>query len=78
MGMETESATQRLSQALQATLDSMGHNLDRVELLTAALTGFSRPVPDYEPAFLHLHDAMLREHELEGEGRPSHVAVAGD
>ncbi len=68
MGEETERATQRLSQALQATLDSMSHDLDRVELLTAALTGFSRPVPDYEPAFLHLHNATLREHQLGDEG----------
>jgi hypothetical protein len=66
--METDNATQQLSQALQATLEKMSRDLNRVELLTAALTGFSRPVPDYEPAFLHLHNATLREHELGNEG----------
>jgi hypothetical protein len=30
----------------------------------AALSAFSRPVPDYEPAFLNMRHLMLTAHEL--------------
>jgi hypothetical protein len=49
---------------LDDALDNMRGDLDRVELLAAALSAFSRPVPDYEPRFHHLHRAELSVKEL--------------
>jgi hypothetical protein len=42
----------------------MHADLDRVEILAAALSAFSRPVPDYEPHFRHLDHMTLSAHEL--------------
>lgn len=52
---------------LQRTLDNMGSELARVELLAAILNGLSRPVPEYEPRFHHLGRLCLTRHEL-GKG----------
>jgi hypothetical protein len=67
--MGTEHVTHKIANQLQHVLADISHNLDRVEILTAALAGFSRPVPDYEPRFHHLHGATLRDHELRRAGR---------
>ncbi|HEY5167511.1 MAG TPA: hypothetical protein VII80_06895 [Pseudolabrys sp.] len=45
-------------------LDHMRADLDRVEILTAALSAFTKPVPDYEPSFRHMRHLMLTTHEL--------------
>jgi hypothetical protein len=42
----------------------MRADLDRVELLTAALSAFGRPVPDYEPGFRHLRNLTLGAHQI--------------
>ncbi|MFI4962099.1 MAG: hypothetical protein ACHP82_11695 [Hyphomicrobiales bacterium] len=42
----------------------MRAELDRVGLLAAALSVFSRPIPDYEPRFRHLPRVALSAHEL--------------
>jgi len=42
----------------------MRADLDRIEILMAALSAFSRPVPDYEPCFRNMHHLMLTAHEL--------------
>jgi hypothetical protein len=60
----TNTATDRLKRELDAILDSMRNDLDRVELLVTALSVFSRPVPDYEPRFHHLHRAAWNAQEL--------------
>lgn len=62
--MGTENATDRITNELQSMIGKMSGDLDRIEILTAALAGFSRPVPDYEPTFHHLNLSTLREHEL--------------
>lgn len=62
--MGTENVAHRITEELHRTLAKMSVDFDRVEILTAALIGFSRPVPEYEPAFHHLHSTTLREHEL--------------
>jgi hypothetical protein len=56
---------QRLMDELKRALDDMSGDLMRVELLAAAITGFSRPVPDYEPRFHHLGQLRLTAHELD-------------
>ena len=62
--MATQTATDQLIRALRRTLDHMNADLERIELLTAALDGFARPVPDYEPGFHHFSGVSLAAHEL--------------
>lgn len=66
--MATELATDLLINELRRTLDSMYADLDRVELLTAALAGFAQPVPDYEPSFRHFNRVPLSAYELGSDG----------
>jgi hypothetical protein len=42
----------------------MRADLDRVEILAAALSAFSRPIPNYEPDFRHLDHMTLSAHKL--------------
>ena len=62
--MRTEAAIDRVTCELHGVLDHMRANLDRIEILTAALSAFSRPIPDYEPSFRHMRHLMLTAHEL--------------
>lgn len=62
--MKTETAIDRVRRDLYRVLDHMRADLDRIEILTAALSAFSRPIPDYEPAFQHIRDLTLTAHEL--------------
>ena len=61
-------ATERIKRRLDAVLDNMRSDLDRVELLAAALGIFSRPIPDYEPRFHHLHRTSMNVQELAPRG----------
>ncbi|MBI3705182.1 MAG: hypothetical protein HY244_15390 [Rhizobiales bacterium] len=54
MAMRAESATEQMKHELHRLLDNIRGDLDRIEILTAALDAFSRPVPNYEPRFRHL------------------------
>jgi hypothetical protein len=65
MGSNTQ--VDRLKGELYRIVDTMRGDLDRVEILIAALSGFSRPVPGYEPRFHHLHRVKLSAHELGAE-----------
>jgi hypothetical protein len=60
---------ERLRQDLGGALRNVHAELERVEILAAALYGFSAPVPDYEPTFHHILPAQLNEHELDGRRR---------
>ena len=62
--MAPENATDRLKRELARAVDALRADLDRVELLTAALLAFHRPVPDYEPTFRHTQRLSLSAHEL--------------
>jgi hypothetical protein len=62
--MDTDAAIDRLKRELDRQLDNMCADLDRIEILVAALNSFSRPVPDYEPGFHHLRHFTLTAHEL--------------
>jgi hypothetical protein len=62
--MTNMAATERIKRDLDDALDNMRGDVDRVELLAAALSAFSRPVPDYEPRFHHLHRAELSVKEF--------------
>ena len=58
--MGSNAAMERLKGELHRLVDRMHADLDRVEILVAALGGFSRPVPDYKPRFQHLGRAIER------------------
>lgn len=62
MAMQAQSATDQMKRELHQLFDNIRGDLERIEILTAALNGFSRPVPDYEPRFRHLR--QLEAHEL--------------
>ncbi len=62
--MKSEPAIDRVRRDLDRVLDDMRAELDRIEILTAALNAFSKPVPDYEPAFQHMHHMALTEHQI--------------
>jgi hypothetical protein len=62
--MGPENATDRLKRELAQAVATLRADLDRVELLTAALSAFHRPVPDYEPTFRHTQRMGLSAHEL--------------
>lgn len=57
-------AMERLKQDLGGALRNVRAELERVEILAAALYGFSAPIPDYEPTFRHIAPAQLNCHEL--------------
>ncbi len=57
-------AMERLKQDLGGALRNVHAELERVEILAAALYGFSAPIPDYEPTFRHIAPAQLNHHEL--------------
>jgi hypothetical protein len=62
--MTNAAATDQINRDLHNEIDSMRSNLDRVELLAAALNVLSRPVLDYEPRFHHVHRIPAGAHEL--------------
>jgi len=62
--MKPEAAIDRVRRELKRVLDNMRADLDRVEILSAALQAFSKPVPDYEPGFRHVRNLSLRAHQL--------------
>jgi hypothetical protein len=62
--MRSDAAMERLKGELYGLVDRMRADLDRVEILIAALNGFNRPVPGYEPRFRHLPQFGPRAHEL--------------
>ena len=62
--MTSNAAIERLRRELYRMIDNTRCDLDRIEILLAALNGFSRPVPDYEPRFQHLRHFSLSAHEI--------------
>jgi hypothetical protein len=62
--MRTETAIERLRRDLHRVLDNMRADLNRIEILTAALSAFGRPVPAYEPGFRHLRNLTLGVHKI--------------
>jgi hypothetical protein len=58
--------SERLKHELRDAIHDLHAHLDRVEILAAALHGFSAPVPDYEPAFQHFSTTQLQRFEIGG------------
>ena len=56
--------SERLKHELRDAIHDLRVDLDRIEILAAALHGFSAPVPDYEPIFRHVSTAPLQRYEI--------------
>lgn len=61
-----QTAMERLEGDLGGALHNVRAELERVEILAAALYGFSKPIPDYEQTFQHVAPGQLNCHELNG------------
>ncbi|MCW5693468.1 MAG: hypothetical protein KIT48_14000 [Pseudolabrys sp.] len=42
-----------LKDEMQRSLDRVGRELEKLEILAAAMAAFSRPVPEYDHSFQH-------------------------
>jgi hypothetical protein len=75
--MASDTAAERAKRELKRVAEQTSTDLDRVELLSAALGAFSQPVPDYEPGFQHVQDLRLNAYELDAQiGRARKTAAA--
>lgn len=54
----------RLRRELQRCVERIRTELDRIEILSVAMTVFNMPVPDYEPKFRHLQHVTSSAHEF--------------
>jgi hypothetical protein len=50
-------ACERLRHELHHALQNLHAEIDRVEILTAALDAFAKPIPEYQPGFRHFDAA---------------------
>ena len=62
--MNSDMAMEQVRGDLHRVLDRTRTDLDRIEILAAAMSAFSKPVPDYEPSFQHMHALALHRHEF--------------
>jgi len=60
--MATETGIERLRSELHSAINNGRTDQDRIEILTAALCAFRRPVSDYEPRFKNGQDFSLGAH----------------
>lgn len=65
--MATDTAIDRVKSELGRAFEKRRAELDRIELLAAALAAFSKPIPDYEPRFQHLRRVSHAAHELSSD-----------
>lgn len=65
-----KTARERLRRELHHVLHNLRADIERAEMLTAALDAFSKPVPDYEPTFRHFgaFSGQLSRFELRDRG----------
>ncbi len=60
----TDLGSDRLKRELQRAVERIRTELDKIDLLSAAMAAFSKPVPDYQPAFRHLRHVTASALEL--------------
>lgn len=58
-----------MKRELQRAVERIRVELDTIEILSAALAAFSKPVPDYEPGFRHLRYVTASALELNSARR---------
>ena len=66
MSNDNQMATDRVKSELHRVLVDTRASLDRVEIWSAGLCAFSRPIPEYQPSFQHLNSQLIA-HEIDGD-----------
>ncbi|HEY2758610.1 MAG TPA: hypothetical protein VGJ01_23100 [Pseudolabrys sp.] len=66
--MATATAADRVKCEINNALDNVRAEIDRIEILAAALAAFARPIPEYESGFQHLRHLTVHAQEL---GQPA-------
>jgi hypothetical protein len=66
MSNDNQMAADRLKCELHHALEDTRAGLDRVEIWSAGLCAFSRPIPEYQPSFQHLNSQLIA-HEIDGD-----------
>lgn len=64
MSNDTETGGDRLKRELLRAVERIRVELDKIDLLSAAMNAFSKPVPDYEPGFRHMRHVTASALEL--------------
>ena len=64
MSKDTQTGGDRLKRELQRAVERIRTELDKIEILSAAMSAFTKPVPDYEPGFHHLRHVTASALEL--------------
>jgi hypothetical protein len=62
--MATDAAIDRVKNELNRAFEKTRADLDRIEILAAALNAFNAPIPGYEPRFQHLQRLTVKAQEL--------------
>ncbi len=65
---EAKAPAERLTRELHRVLDRVSGDFDRIEILSAALSCFCEPIPDYDPGF---HNLMLPQRKQDAAPRRS-------
>lgn len=53
-----------MKRELHIAVERIRAELDKIDILSAAMAAFSKPVPDYEPGFRHLRHVTASALEL--------------
>ena len=69
MPNDTDSGPDRLKRELLRAVERIRTELDKIDLLSAAMAAFSKPVPQYEPGFRHLRHVTASALELNSARR---------
>jgi hypothetical protein len=71
-------AKERVERQLQEAIDRLRADLVRIELWACALNGFSRPIPDYQPAEKLTRHLMPRGSDLHSATAGEHATAGQD
>ncbi|MDO8874655.1 MAG: hypothetical protein Q7V40_00950 [Pseudolabrys sp.] len=58
-----------MKRELHRAVDRIRLELDKIEILSAAMAAFSKPVPEYEPGFRHMRHVTANVLELNSRTR---------
>ncbi|MDO9411951.1 MAG: hypothetical protein Q7T81_05180 [Pseudolabrys sp.] len=64
MSNNTDTGADRLKRELQRAVERIRTELDKIDILSAAMAAFAKPVPDYEPGFRHMRHVTASVLEL--------------
>lgn len=64
MSNNVETGGDRLKRELQRAVERIRVELDKIDILSAAMAAFNKPVPEYEPGFRHMRHVTASALEL--------------